>query len=277
MNRDDISILYRYLGQSSHSYLDFHTEEDFRERINRVVARRALTKPAAAGSSSSAKSPKRKSKVVAVVSMGNLYASKLVASMAFLASKRLKGKVPVHIVDLIPVDDLHDERSILLSNGIKHVLMDASDQTVRMESSKEIDWLERQITADYDDGLVFVDVPERVMHMRHHVMAAADMLVVMVPANMTVVRAIEDVESELKEVFASGVGYGVFYLMVELAGEGGLAPMLKDELLSHKDMFLPSCLHRDAIPSARELSAGIEAVGYRSLVETCDFILGRLA
>lgn len=272
MLRDDISVLYRHLGRPSQGYLDFQTEDDFRERINRVAARRASLVP-------STGSPERKAKVVAVISLGDLYSRKLVASLAGVATQGLKGQVPVHVVDLIPVDHDHEEKNFQISSGIRHVLIDTSKQSVKMEATKEIAWLERQIIADQDDGVFFVDVPESVMHVRHHAMSAADMLLVLVPATHGAVRAIEDIEAELKESQSEGLKYGVHYLLVESTDFECLSPLLQEELMSHHDLFVPVRLQKETMLSSKELLAGAKAKSaeYISLVEICNFILGKFA
>lgn len=272
MLRDDISVLYSHLGRPSQGYLDFQTEDDFRERINRIAARRS-------GFTPSAESSARKGSIVAVISLGDLYSRKLVASLAGVATRGLKGQVPVHVVDLIPVGHDHEEKNILISSGIRHVLVDTSEQSVKMEATKEIAWLERQIIAGQDDGLFFVDVPESVMHVRRHAMAAADMLLVLIPATQGAVRAIEDIEAELKETQTEGLKNGVHYLLVESTEFECLSPLLLEELMSHQDLFVPVRLQREKMLSSSELLAGAAAKSdeYISLVEICNFVLGKFA
>lgn len=277
MYRDDISRLYKYLGQPSQSYLDFQTEDDFRERINRVAIRRRnaawpIGIPPVV-------SPLRQSKIIAVISAGHMPGRKLVASLAWIASRRLGEKVPVHVADLIPANNQQEEQTFLLSNGIRHILVDTSGQTARMEAAKEIAWLERQITADHDAGLIFMDVPECVMHARHHAMAAADMVLVLLPAAMSSVRAIEDVESELGETLLRDMAGKLRYLLVESKDFEGLCPRLQEELVSHRDLFVPVCLPAESFPGARELSAGLQldSAEYRGLQDICNFIFGKIA
>lgn len=274
MQRDDISVLYKHLGRPSQGYLDFQTEDDFRVRVDRIAARRANS-----ASSVRAGASPRKNKVVAVISLGDLYSRKLVASLAAVATQGLKGQVPVHVVDLIPVDQHHEEKNFLLSSGIRHVLIDTSVQSVRMEVAKEVEWLERQITAEQDDGFFFVDVPEAVMHVRHHAMAAADMLLVLIPATQGAVRAIEDIEAELNESMSSGLKKGVHYLLVESSEFDNLSPLLQEELMSHRDLFVPVRLQKEAILSSRDLLAGAAAKSpeYIRLVEISNFVLGKFA
>jgi hypothetical protein len=274
MYRDDVSRLYKYLGQPSQNYLDFQTEDDFRERMRQIAARRkgGVQLGVQSGASS------RRSKIVAVVSMGNLPGRKLVSGLAWVASRRLQGKVPVHVVDLIPVNDHQEEKSFLFSNGIRHVLIDTSEPSVRMAVAREAAWLEHQLAAEHDDGLIFVDVPERVMHARHHAMAAADMVLVLVPAAMNAVRAVEDIESELAEaLLPAGVGR-LRYLLVAAKDHEILPSWLQSELMLQKDMFVPLCLHAEAIPGMKELSAGLqpESAEYRNLADICNYLFGEL-
>lgn len=277
MQRDDISRLYKYLGQPSQNYLDFQTEDDFRERIDRVASRRRGL-PSVAGTQP-APGLLRQSKIVAIVSVGHLPGRKLVGSLAWIASRRLRGRVPVHIVDLIPVNEPLEDQSILRSNGIRHVLIDTSDQVVRMEATREIAWLERQIAADHDDGLIFVDVPEQVMHARHQALAAADIVLVLVPDAMSSVRAIEDVELELGELASLRRENRLHYLLVDAGDFESLPPLLHDELMSHEDLFVPVRLSAESFPGARELAngSGLEQGQHRELLDICDFIFGRIA
>lgn len=273
MHRDDISRLYKYLGQPSQNYLDFQTEDDFRERINRVALQRGQSVSEAPASASS-----RRNKIIAVVSIGNLPGRKLVAGLAWAASRRLQGKVPVHVVDLIPTSHQEEEKAFLLSSGVRHVLIDTSDQAVRMEAVREVAWLERQIVADYDDGLIFVDVPERVMHARHHAMSAADLVLVLLPSAMTSVRAIEDIEAEFGEAQLFGVRDKLRYLLVETKDRENLSSWLRDELMAREELFAPLSLQAEAIPGMRELTAmnKLEAAGPRGLLDVCNFILARI-
>lgn len=276
MHRDDISQLYKYLGQSVHSYLDFQTEANFSKRINRIILRRSESMPAK-GVAKRAASPARKSKIIAIISMGNLPGRKLTSSLAWMASNRFKGKVPVHVVDLVPSDNLQEEKSFLNKNGVKHILLNTSAQVVRMELAKEIDWLGRELIADNDDGLIIVDVPERVMHMRHQAMAIADMLLVMIPATAGAVRAIEDVELEIAEVLSPELKARVGYLLVKSEDAECIPPLLLSELVAHKDLFVPLCLQKESIPSAQDLSVGVntDSVEYQCLEGVLNFILGK--
>lgn len=273
MHRDDVSRLYKYLGQPSQNYLDFQTEDDFRERISRVAIRRAESASAPQAAPAS-----RRSKIIAVVSVGNLPGRKLAAGLAWVASRRLQGKVPVHVVDLIPTGRPEEEKTFLLSGDVRHVLIDTSGQSVRMEAARESAWLEREIVADHDDGLIFVDVPERVMHARHHAMSAADLVLVLVPAALNSVRAIEDIESEFREVRLSGIRDKLRYLLMETQENENLSPWLREELLSREELFAPLCLQVESIPGARELAVmgKLEAAGHRSLLEVCNFILAEI-
>lgn len=272
--RDDVSRLYKYLGQPSQNYLDFQIEDDFRERISRVAIRRAESASAPQAAPSS-----RRNKIIAVVSVGNLPGRKLAAGLAWVASRRFRGMVPVHVVDLIPTGRPEEEKTFLLSSGVRHVLIDTSGQSVRMEAVQESAWLERQIVADHDDGLTFVDVPERVMHARHHAMSAADLVLVLVPAAMNSVRAIEDIESEFGEARLSGIRDKLRYLLTETQEHENLSPWLREELISRDELFAPLCLQAESIPSARELAAmgKPEAAGHRSLLDVCNFILAEIA
>ncbi len=277
MQRDDISRLYKYLGQPSQNYLDFQTEDDFRERINRVALRRS--DPASAIGMPPVVISLRQSKIIAVVSVGHLPGRKLVGSLAWIASRRLQGKVPVHVMDLITANNHQEEQSFLLSNGIRHILIDTSEQAIRIEAAREIAWLERQITADHDDGLIFMDVPERVMHTRHHALAAADIVLVLLPAAMSSVRAIEDIESELRELASSSLGNRLHYLLVEANDFESLSPRLHEELMSHEDLFVPVRLSAESFPSTRELAegGGSESAEHHGLRDICNFIFGKIA
>lgn len=277
MQRDDISRLYKYLGQPSQNYLDFQTEDDFRERINRVAVRRRELSPAVG--TPAVGGILRQSKIIAVVSVGHLPGRKLAGSLAWIASRRLRGKVPVHIVDLIPIDDHWEEQSFLHSNGIRHVLIDTSEQSVRMESAQETAWLERQIAADHDDGLIFVDVPERVMHARHQALAAADLVLVLLPDAMSSVRAIEDLELELGELASLRRENRLHYLLMEANDLENLPPRLREELMSHHDLFVPIRLSAEAFPGARELACGngLEQEQQRGLQDVCEYIFGKVA
>ena len=128
MVRDDISQLYKYLGMQSHDYFDFQAEDDYHNRIARILNLRIANK-------SKTTAPERKSKVVAIISTGHLPGRKLVSSLALLATKKLKGKVPVHVTDLVPTEGHHEEKSFLLPNGVRHILINTNEQIVRMEMS----------------------------------------------------------------------------------------------------------------------------------------------
>lgn len=274
---DDISRLYKYLGQPSQNYLDFHTEEGFHKRINRIISHRSQA--TLARGSARAGLPPRRSKIISVISFGKLPGRKLVASLAWAATQRLKGKIPVRVADLIPVEDQHEEKHFLQSNNITHILIDTSQQAVRMESIKEIAWLGRQITSDDEPGLIYVDVPERVMHVRHHAMATSDMVLVLLPATIGALRAIEEIESELGESLASSIEGGVHYLLAESADHEKLSQHLLDDLVSCTDLFVPDILHVESIPNAKQLSDGLkpDTASLHDLLKIHHFIFGKIS
>jgi cellulose biosynthesis protein BcsQ len=271
MVRDDISQLYKYMGMQSHDYFDFQAEDDYHNRIARILNLRIANKPSTYIKTTT---PERKSKVVAVISTGHLPGRKLVSSLALLATKKLKGKVPVHVTDLIPTDGNHEEKSFLLPNGIRHILINTNEQVVRMEMSKDIDWLGRQILADNDDGIIFIDVPEQVMHMRPQAMAIADLVLVLLPATVGAIRAIEETELELKEFYSTRPTGNVGYVLVEVENAQNLPPLIQHELMIHSDLIVPAILKKETIPSARDLSAGIQtnSVEYQNLEKTINYI-----
>lgn len=274
---DDIFRLYKYLGQSSQNYLDFHTEEGFHKRIDRILRHRS--RAASAKESARAKLPPRRSKIISVISFGNLPGRKLVASLAWAATQRLKGKIPVRVVDLIPVEDQHDEKQFLKSNNVTHVLIDTSQQAVRMESIKEVAWLGRQITSDDEPGLIYVDVPERVMHVRHHAMATSDMVIVFLPAAIGVLRSIEEIEAELGETLSSSIEGGVHYLLAESADHEKLSQHLLDDMIAYSELFVPDIMSVESMPSTRELSDGLkqDSAGLRDLLKIHHFIFGKIS
>lgn len=267
MVRDDISQLYKYMGMQSHDYFDFQAEDDYRNRIARILNLRITNKSKTTAS-------ERKSKVVAVISTGHLPGKKLISSLALLATKKLKGKVPVHVTDLIPTDGNHEEKSFLLPNGVRHILINTNEQIVRMEMSKDIDWLGRQILADNDDGIIFIDVPEQVMHMRPQAMAIADLVLVLLPSTVGAIRAIEETELELKEFYSTRPSGNVGYILVEVENAQNLPPLIQHEMMSHSDLIVPVILKKETIPSARDISAGIQAnsAEYQNLEKTINYI-----
>lgn len=271
MVRDDISRLYKYMGMQSHDYFDFQAEEDYHNRIASILGRRVTNRTS---SSSPKATSERKSKVVAVISTGHLPGRKLVSSLAFLAAKKFKGKIPVHVTDLIPATNDQTEKTFLLPNGIRHILINTSEQVVRMEMSKDVDWLGRQIFADNDDGLIFLDVPEQVMHMRPQAMAIADLVLVLLPSTVGAIRAIEESESELQEFYANRPAAGIGYILIEVPNAETLPPLIQNQLISHKDLFVPAVLKKEEILSAQELAANIDAdsAAYQNLEKTINFI-----
>ncbi|MDD4963440.1 MAG: hypothetical protein PHI11_05910 [Gallionella sp.] len=275
MQRDDISHLYQQLGQGTYSYLDFQTEDNFHKRIDRVLLRRTQAKLAGIVTDHIAPVA-RSSKVVAVISIGQMPGKKLVSGLAWMAAKRYKR--PVRVVDLFASDSVHEDTSFLVEDGIKHILLNTSDQVVRMELAKDINWLGNEITADDDDGLIFVDVPERVMHIRHQAIAMADMLLILIPATVAVVRAIEDIESEIHEILSADVQSKVGYLLISSDGSENLSPLLFDELVSHQDLFVSFSLHKESIPNVQTLSniGSSNSVEYKNLDGILSFIARKL-
>lgn len=271
MVRDDISRLYKYMGMQSHDYFDFQAEEDYHNRIASILGRRVTNRTS---SSSPRATSERKSKVVAVISTGHLPGRKLVSSLAFLAAKKFKGKIPVHVTDLIPATNDQTEKTFLLPNGIRHILINTSEQVVRMEMSKDVDWLGRQIFADNDDGLIFLDVPEQVMHMRPQAMAIADLVLVLLPSTVGAIRAIEESESELQEFYLNRPAAGIGYILIEVPNAETLPPLIQNQLISHKNLFVPAVLKKEEILSAQELAANIDADSdaYQNLEKTINFI-----
>lgn len=278
MHRDDISRLYKYLGISAHSYLDFQTEEDFRRRIDDLLQMRAqVVEPASDSEAAQVKRSVHPGKVVAVVSMGHLPGRKLVSSLAWMAAHRGKGKLPVRVVDLIPFEGQQEEKVFLLANGVKHILLNTSEQVARMELAKDIGWVGREIIDD-EDGLVIVDVPERVVHVRQQVLAIADVLIVLIPATVAAVRAIEEIEQEIAEILPLELRNSTNYLLVSADVSESLPPLLMEELLSHEKLFVPFTIQRDAIPSAYELSfvGKKDSIEYETINKLLSFILGRV-
>jgi hypothetical protein len=271
MVRDDISQLYKYMGMQSHDYFDFQAEDDYHNRIARILTRRTANKSSA---SPQKVALERKSKVVAIISTGHLPGKKLVSSLALLATKKLKGKVPVHVADLIPTDNDHDEKVFLLPNGVRHILINTAAQVVRMEMSKDVDWLGRQILADHDDGLIFIDVPEQVMHMRPQAMAIADLVLVLLPATVGAIRAVEETELELQEFYSTRPSGKAGYLLIEVPNAENLPALIQNQLTAHHELFSPAVLKKDSILSAKELTSGAktDSVEYQNLENTLNFI-----
>ena len=268
MLRDDISNLYRYLGQPSWQYHDFQTEENFRDRIVRVLSERARI----AGKHKVTRT--HKSKIVSIVSIGQLPGRKLVAGLAWFASQRLQKRVPVRVVDMIPTRKTQEDAPHQ-QNNITHVLVDTSSQRARMEALKEEAWFESQIVQDRNEqGLIFVDVPESVLHARHVAMAASDMVITLLPATLSSVRIMEELESELTEAVSSSMEGGIHYLLVESGDASTLSPHLLQELLAHTDLFVPHILHPATLASASQLNAAaLDAPGNRELSNICDYVL----
>lgn len=264
MRRDDVSLLFDSLGLTSLSYVDFQTKDDLLSCVGRILAKRAEL-----GASNGVSSPVRKRKVVAVISEGAIDAGRLVDGLAKAASQRLKGAVPVSVVDLAPV------RQQAVS-GVRHVLINTISPVSRIAAAEDVAWLDREIAEASDEGLVFVDVPERVLHVRRNAIAAADMLLVLIPAVDGVARAVEEIELEMEEMFSSEWNSRAHYVLVEPAAGKGLAPAMQQELIAHKELFVPVCLRREAIADASEASAWTDVAGHRDLVEICNFIFGGL-
>lgn len=279
MHRDDISRLYKYLGVSAHSYLDFQTEENFRRRIDSLLRLRERGAKAV-GDSNTARSKRsdHPSKVVAVISMGHLPGRKLVSSLAWMAAQSGAGKRPVRVVDLIPFEGQQEEKVFLLANGVKHILLNTSEQVVRMELVKDIGWIGREILDD-EAGLVIVDVPERVVHVRQQVLAIADVLIVLVPATVAALRAIEEIEQEIADILPFELRNSTRYLLVNTETSESLPPLLMEELLSREPLFVPFTIQREAIPSAYELSiAGQkDSKEYVSIDRLLSFVTGSVA
>jgi len=275
MHKDDISRLYKQLGVPVHGYLDFQMEENFRVRIDELLKLRAL---AMENGQAGIRSDSRRNKVVAVVSTEHLPGRKLVASLAWMASYRAKGKLPVRIVDLITFDGLQEEKTFLLADGVKHVLLDTSEQVEGAALVKDSNWIEREIIGDGEEGFVVVDVPEQVMHMRHDVLATTDVLLVLVPATLAAVFAVEEIERELVGLLSFGIKCSVVYLLVATDEVDSLSPLLLELLLSQERLFMPFVIQKDAIPSAYELSfiGRKDSMGYEMINKILSFILGRV-
>ena len=274
MLKDDIARLYKMIGKSAHDYFDFQAEGEYHNRIDSLIKRRAASRIG----KSMTQPTQRKSKIVAVISRGHLPGRKLVSSLAFLAASKLKEDTSVHVVDLIPVASQSEEKSVLLSNGIRHVLIDTSAQVVRMEMAKEMDWLGRQILADHDDGLILLDVPEQVMHMRHNSMAIADFILVLLPGTVGAIRAIEETEAELEEFFAARPSANVCYLIVESSSSENMSALIKGELISHHDLIVPVVVNKEQMPNVLELSSAVNPnpVGSCDLEKIIDYIFERV-
>lgn len=264
MHRDDISALYLQLGLPSQHYQDFQTEDDFRERIGKVVANRAAARPRVAPLS------ERKNTIVAVVSVGDFPSREFVSGLAYQASQRPEGRGSVQVVDLVPVAATQDGRPVPSMDGVKSVLIDTSDQLVMIQAMSEVLWLEQRLDAELDGGLVFLDVSEQALHVRSQALVLADMALVLLPATLAADRVVEDIEGDLNEKGASGM---VSYLLFEEPDVKGLSPQLCEDLMSMRELFVPIMLGE----KARAELSGETPSGRRSLADICDHIFGRLA
>lgn len=272
MHKDDISRLCKQLGMPINGYLDFQMQRDFRARIDSLLAGRALV---AGDESVNALPEPRKNKVVAIVSTGHLPGRKLVASLARMASHRSKGKLPVHIVDLIAFDGMQEEKAFLLNDGIKHVLLDTSVSNTNSAIGKDAAWVKQEIAGEGENGFVVVDVPERVLHARHDVLINVDTLLVLIPATLDAIVAIEKAEREIADLLSSGVKCSVSYLLVAAEDSETLSALLVNELLSFDKLFVPFLIDQAVIPSADGLLTVVNkgSQGYEVVNKVLSFIL----
>lgn len=263
MHRDDISALYLQLGLPSQHYQDFRTEEEFRSRIGKIAAVRAAARTAA-------RIAVRKHKIVTVVSVGDFPSKHFVGALAQASAQRLGGREPVQAVDLAPAVDGQSGHASF-GNGVSSILIDASTQVVRVEVKKDAAWLERQVDTLREGGVVFLDVPERVLHVRSQAMAMADLVLAVLPANMAAGRVVEDVEAGLNEIGRSGAR-AVSYVLVEASDAKGFSAQLCNELMAGSELFAPAMIGKELMA---EWSGG-SSPSHRSLADLCDHVFGRL-
>lgn len=248
MRRDDVFLLFENLGLPVSRYYDLQVESGLRARVQAAKARRAAAarreRPAG-----------QKSAVVAVIACGEVESTAVVAALAGSVARRLGGKKSVHRVGL----GGGDQGAAVV--GVRQLSIEAP-----ASRSGGRDWLRRRIEADPVGGLYFVDVPERVAELRGAAVEAADLLLVLLPANAGAVRDFDEFEQLLGE--AGDVLPEMRYVLVEDPEGGDLSPQLRQELMALQGLFAPVCLVG---------GAALDVMGNRGLADIGNYIVGRFS